>query len=53
MPVPGLRALNRGRDAGVESVSCLRTVAYLLSRANAASGGRELRGMAARMGLPH
>jgi Helix-turn-helix domain len=29
------------------------TVAYLLSRATAASGGRELRGMAARMGLPH
>jgi transcriptional regulator with XRE-family HTH domain len=28
-------------------------VAYLLNRAIAASGGRELRGMAARMGLPH
>jgi transcriptional regulator with XRE-family HTH domain len=29
------------------------TVAYLLNRARAAAGGRELRGMAARMGLPH
>jgi transcriptional regulator with XRE-family HTH domain len=29
------------------------TVAYLLNRATAAAGGRELRGMAARMGLPH
>lgn len=29
------------------------TVAYLLNRATAAAGGRELRGMAARMGVPH
>ena len=29
------------------------TVAYLLGRATAAAGGRELRGMAARMGVPH
>jgi len=29
------------------------TVAYLLNRASAAAGGRELRGMAARMGVPH
>jgi transcriptional regulator with XRE-family HTH domain len=29
------------------------TVAYLLNRAAAAAGGRELRGMAARMGVPH
>jgi SLT domain-containing protein len=29
------------------------TVAYLLNRASAAAGGPELRGMAARMGLPH
>ncbi len=28
-------------------------VAYLLNRARAEAGGRELRGMAARMGLPH
>jgi transcriptional regulator with XRE-family HTH domain len=29
------------------------TVAYLLNRATAQAGGRELRGMAARMGVPH
>jgi transcriptional regulator with XRE-family HTH domain len=29
------------------------TVAYLLERARSAAGGRELRGMAARMGVPH
>ena len=29
------------------------TVAYLLNRATASAGGRELRGMAARMGVPH
>jgi len=29
------------------------TVAYLLTRATATAGGRELRGMAARMGVPH
>jgi hypothetical protein len=29
------------------------TVAYLLNRARIAAGGRELRGMAARMGVPH
>jgi transcriptional regulator with XRE-family HTH domain len=29
------------------------TVAYLLNRARVAAGGRDLRGMAARMGLPH
>jgi hypothetical protein len=29
------------------------TVAYLLGRATATAGGRELRGMAARMGVPH
>jgi transcriptional regulator with XRE-family HTH domain len=29
------------------------TVAFLLSRARSAAGGRELRGMAARMGVPH
>ena len=31
----------------------LETVAYLLNRARAAAGGRELGGMAARIGLPH
>lgn len=35
------------------SVAARQTVAYLLNRATAAAGGRELRGMAARMGLPH
>jgi transcriptional regulator with XRE-family HTH domain len=29
------------------------TVAFLLSRARVAAGGRELRGLAARMGIPH
>lgn len=29
------------------------TVGYLLNRATATAGGRELRGMAARMGVPH
>jgi transcriptional regulator with XRE-family HTH domain len=35
------------------SAAVRETVAYLLNRAKAAAGGRELRGMAARMGLPH
>ena len=35
------------------SVAVRETVAYLLNRATAAAGGRELRGMAARMGVPH
>lgn len=35
------------------SASARETVAYLLGRATATAGGRELRGMAARMGLPH
>jgi transcriptional regulator with XRE-family HTH domain len=35
------------------SAPARETVAYLLNRAMAAAGGRELRGMAARMGLPH
>lgn len=35
------------------SVPARETVAYLLGRAAAAAGGRELRGMAARMGVPH
>jgi len=33
--------------------SARETVAYLLSRATATAGGPELRGMAARMGVPH
>ena len=35
------------------SATVRETVAYLLNQATAAAGGRELRGMAARMGLPH
>lgn len=35
------------------SAAVRETVAYLLNRATATAGGRELRGMAARMGLPH
>lgn len=35
------------------SATARETVAYLLNRATVAAGGRELRGMAARMGLPH
>ena len=35
------------------SAAARQTVAYLLDRAVATAGGRELRGMAARMGLPH
>jgi transcriptional regulator with XRE-family HTH domain len=35
------------------STAARESVAYLLNRATAAAGGRELRGMAARMGLPH
>jgi len=35
------------------SATVRETVAYLLNRATATAGGRELRGMAARMGVPH
>jgi transcriptional regulator with XRE-family HTH domain len=35
------------------SAAVRETVAYLLGRATATAGGRELRGMAARMGIPH
>lgn len=35
------------------SATARETVAYLLNRARADAGGRELRGLAARMGLPH
>lgn len=35
------------------SAAARETVAYLLGRATAAAGGRELRGIAARMGVPH
>jgi hypothetical protein len=35
------------------SAAVRETVAFLLNRARADAGGRELRGMAARMGVPH
>lgn len=35
------------------SAPARETVAYLLNRATATAGGRELRGIAARMGIPH
>jgi len=37
----------------VRSPSARETVAYLLNRVKAAAGGRELRGMAARIGVPY
>jgi transcriptional regulator with XRE-family HTH domain len=52
-----VRWLRKAEDTAPQrvrnSVSVRETVAYLLNRATAAAGGRELRGMAARMGLPH
>jgi transcriptional regulator with XRE-family HTH domain len=49
--------LRRAEDASPQrvrnSVAVRDTVAYLLNRATATAGGRELRGMAARMGVPH
>jgi hypothetical protein len=52
-----VRWLRRAEDAAPQrirnSAPARETVAYLLNRATAAAGGRELRGMAARMGLPH
>jgi hypothetical protein len=52
-----VRWLRRAEDAAPQWIRNHRTVretvAYLLNRATAAAGGRELRGMAARMGVPH
>ncbi len=52
-----VRWLRRAEDTAPQrvrnSVTVRDTVAYLLNRATAAAGGRELRGMAARMGVPH
>jgi transcriptional regulator with XRE-family HTH domain len=49
--------LRRAEDAAPQwirnSASVRETVAYLLNRATATAGGRELRGMAARLGVPH
>ena len=52
-----VRWLRRAEEAAPQrirnSAPARETVAYLLNRARAAAGGPELRGMAARMGLPH
>ena len=52
-----VRWLRKAEDTAPQrvrnSVAARETVAYLLGRANATAGGRELRGMAARMGVPH
>jgi hypothetical protein len=52
-----VRWLRRAEEAAPQrirnSAPVRETVAYLLNRARAEAGGRELRGMAARMGLPH
>jgi len=52
-----VRWLRRAEDAAPQrvrnSVAVRDTVAYLLNRATASAGGPELRGMAARMGVPH
>lgn len=52
-----VRWLRRAEDAGPQHIRnsppARETVAYLLSRARLDAGGRELRGMAARMGVAH
>jgi transcriptional regulator with XRE-family HTH domain len=55
--VEAIQWLRTAEDAAPQrirnSAPVRETVAYLLNRARAAAGGPELRGMAARMGLPH
>ncbi len=52
-----VRWLRRAEDTAPQrvrnSAAVRETVAYLLNRATATAGGRELRGMAARVGLQH
>jgi len=52
-----VRWLRQAEDAAPQrirnSAPVRETVGYLLNRARAVAGGRELRSMAARMGLPH
>jgi transcriptional regulator with XRE-family HTH domain len=52
-----VRWIRRAEQAGPQLIRnhppTHETVAYLLNRARADAGGRELRGMASRMGLPH
>jgi transcriptional regulator with XRE-family HTH domain len=57
MQAEAVRWLRRAEEAGPQLIRnhppTSETVAYLLNRARADAGGRELRGMAARMGMPH
>lgn len=52
-----VRLLRQAEEAAPQrvrnSAAVRETVAYLLNRARVESGGRELCGMAARMGVPH
>ena len=52
-----VRWLRRAEDVGPQrvrnSMTARETVTYLLGSAKASAGGRELRGIAARMGIPH
>jgi hypothetical protein len=52
-----VRWLRKAEDTAPQRIrnnaTTRETVAYLLSRATKEAGGRELRGMAARMGIPH
>jgi transcriptional regulator with XRE-family HTH domain len=55
--VEAVRWLRQAEDGAPQrirnSATVREAVAYLLNRARAAAGGPELRGMAARMGVPH
>lgn len=55
--IEAIQWLRRAENAGPQHIrnnaAARETIAYLLSRSRADAGGRELRGMAARMGMPH
>jgi transcriptional regulator with XRE-family HTH domain len=57
MRADAVRWLRRAEDAGPQLIRnhppTREAVGYLLNRARAEAGGRELRGMASRMGVPH
>jgi hypothetical protein len=57
MRADAVRWLRRAEDTGPQLIRnhppTREAVGYLLTRARAEAGGRELRGMAARMGVPH